>query len=45
MKVVKDGPVEAANVYIENEAASFKYKWPSVVLIVNRAQWEIGRKS
>ena len=43
MKVVKDGPVEAANIYIENEAASFKYKWPSVVLIVNRAQWEIGR--
>lgn len=28
---------------IEKEAASFRYKCPSVVLMVRRAQWETGR--
>mgnify|MGYP007065670935 CR=1 FL=1 len=43
MNVVKLGPLGDAKVNIENEAASFKYKWPRVVLMVKRAQWEIGR--
>ncbi len=43
MSVVIVGPDGEANVSIQKEAASFKYRWPRVVLIVSRAQWEIGR--
>ncbi len=43
MSAVVVDPDGEASTSVEKEAASFKYRWPSVVLIVSRAQWEIGR--
>lgn len=43
IKAVNEGPEGEAKFNIENEAASFKYRCPRVVLIVKRAQWETGR--